>query len=296
MSQITTQELVVGTALTVSTTFTVGYVIWMLRGGMLLTSLLAQMPAWRLIDPLVVLNQAGNFEDDGEQETLETIVDSLEDRPVEPARRGGDARMNWISTRMRISIGLTCLTLSVLLLSMLIGVLPDREKAVLEGRRTLCEAIAVNSSIMVSQQDLARLQAVLKVTAERNPDILSAALRRDDGEIARRGGRSPQPVESRWTTSIPSTRRCKCRSMPAAGHRYPGRWGSVEICFRPVNQEGVMGIVLRPVVAVLVVCFRFVLRALLFLYARRCSNTSTRRRPCRGTCGPRWTPWPKGCW
>ena len=82
MSQITTQDLVIGTALTVSTTFTVGYVIWMLRGGMLLTSLLAQIPAWRLIDPLVVLNQAHNFEDDGEQETLETIVDSLADRPL----------------------------------------------------------------------------------------------------------------------------------------------------------------------------------------------------------------------
>ena len=43
--------------------------------------------------------------------------------------------MNWISTRMRITIGLACLVLSVLLLSMLTGVLPDREKAVLEGRR-----------------------------------------------------------------------------------------------------------------------------------------------------------------
>ena len=61
MSQITTQELVVGTALTVSTGFTVGYVVWMLRGGMLLTSLLAQMPAWRLLDPLAVLNQTNDF-------------------------------------------------------------------------------------------------------------------------------------------------------------------------------------------------------------------------------------------
>jgi hypothetical protein len=87
ISQFTTQELMLGTALTVSTSFTVGYVIWMLRGGMLLTSLLAQMPAWRLVDPLVVLNRADDSENDKEQEqeTLETIVDSLEDRPVEPA-------------------------------------------------------------------------------------------------------------------------------------------------------------------------------------------------------------------
>ena len=64
--------------------------------------------------------------------------------------------MNWISTRMRIAIGLASLTLSVLLLSMLIGVLPDREKAVIEGRRSLCEAIAVDSSLLASQQDMSR--------------------------------------------------------------------------------------------------------------------------------------------
>ena len=81
---LTRQEVAVGTALTVSAAFTAGYVIWMLRGGMLLTSLLAQMPAWRLVDPLVVLSRTSDL-DDGEQETLETIVDSLEDRPIEPA-------------------------------------------------------------------------------------------------------------------------------------------------------------------------------------------------------------------
>ena len=79
MSHVNMHELVVGTALAVSTGFTVGYVIWMVRGGMLLTSLLAQMPAWRLIDPLVVLSRTGDFENDDEQETLETIVDSLSD-------------------------------------------------------------------------------------------------------------------------------------------------------------------------------------------------------------------------
>ena len=84
-SPITRQQLAVGTALAVSTAFTAGYVVWMLRGGMLLTSLLAQMPAWRLLDPLVVLNRVSDSDDREEQETLETIVDSLEDRPIEPA-------------------------------------------------------------------------------------------------------------------------------------------------------------------------------------------------------------------
>ena len=81
---ISGQELAVGTALTASTAFAVGYVIWMLRGGMLMTSLLAQMPAWRLVDPLVVLDRINEIDDDEEQENLETIATSLEDRPLEP--------------------------------------------------------------------------------------------------------------------------------------------------------------------------------------------------------------------
>ena len=198
--------------------------------------------------------------------------------------------MNWISTRMRISIGLACLTLSVLLLSMLIGILPDREKAVLEGRRSLCEAIAVNSSIMVSQQDLARLQAVLKVIAERNPDILSAALRRNDGELLvevgdHRGQWKPFDNEHSIDTQV---------QVPI--HAGGKRWGNVEIRFRPVAQEGVTGFSFGPRPRLLWFVSASVLRALLFLYDRRCSSISTRRRPCRGTCDPRWTPWPKGCW
>jgi len=148
--------------------------------------------------------------------------------------------MNWVSTRMRISIGLACLTLSVLLLSMLIGVMPDRERAVLDGRRTLCEAIAVNSSIMVSQQDLARLKAVLKVAAERNPDILSAALRRDDGKLlVEVGNHSTQwkPLDDKHSIDT---------QVQVPIHAGGKRWGNVEIRFRPVTQEGVVGLFFGP--------------------------------------------------
>jgi VCBS repeat-containing protein len=52
---------------------TVGYVVWMLRGGMLITSLLAQMPAWRIIDPLVVLDSLDKEADD--DESLGSLVE-----------------------------------------------------------------------------------------------------------------------------------------------------------------------------------------------------------------------------
>jgi hypothetical protein len=60
----------------------VGYAAWTIRGGYLLISILAQMPAWRLIDPLPVLeypapsrrNRKGTEDD----ETFESIIDQAE--------------------------------------------------------------------------------------------------------------------------------------------------------------------------------------------------------------------------
>ena len=64
-----------------------GYVVWIVRGGVLISSLVAQMPAWKLIDPLVVLGRfdaaAKAAEDEDEEETLQTIVDSLQEHEEE---------------------------------------------------------------------------------------------------------------------------------------------------------------------------------------------------------------------
>lgn len=43
----------------------VGYVVWMLRGGVLVSTLLSSLPAWRLVDPLPVL---GRMDDDGDDD------------------------------------------------------------------------------------------------------------------------------------------------------------------------------------------------------------------------------------
>jgi hypothetical protein len=71
------RRILVESAAVTSAGLTVGYVVWLLRGGMLLSSFLVQMPAWRMMDPLVVL-QYGKKQDAGEDaqnvESLETII------------------------------------------------------------------------------------------------------------------------------------------------------------------------------------------------------------------------------
>jgi hypothetical protein len=65
-----------GSAAGATSVLTVGYVLWTIRSGWLVTSLLTQLPAWQLIDPLVVLDQLddeptrGGRDDDDSLESL----------------------------------------------------------------------------------------------------------------------------------------------------------------------------------------------------------------------------------
>ncbi|MCA9065655.1 MAG: cadherin domain-containing protein, partial [Planctomycetaceae bacterium] len=66
-------RIVVGTTAVVSTSMTVGYVIWLLRGGSLLTAFLSSLPAWQSFDPLPIL-EAGEALNDDDDDTLLSLV------------------------------------------------------------------------------------------------------------------------------------------------------------------------------------------------------------------------------
>ena len=70
-----TQQKIVGSTVMITGTMSVGYVIWLLRGGLLLSSLLSSLPAWHVIDPMPVLARGNRDEDeaDGEDDPLEKL-------------------------------------------------------------------------------------------------------------------------------------------------------------------------------------------------------------------------------
>ncbi len=83
-----------GNSVGLSSGFTVGYMIWLLRGGTLMGSMLTSLPAWRLVDPLPVLAELDDDLDD-DQESLESMVTDSE--PAEPVT--SDAESNHDSPR-----------------------------------------------------------------------------------------------------------------------------------------------------------------------------------------------------
>lgn len=63
---------VAGSVMVVTSGLSVGYVLWLLRGGVLLASLLTSLPAWRVIDPIAVLGRVG--EDEEDDDSLQDMV------------------------------------------------------------------------------------------------------------------------------------------------------------------------------------------------------------------------------
>ncbi|MET0961247.1 MAG: hypothetical protein ABWY05_00285, partial [Noviherbaspirillum sp.] len=84
-----TEHRIVGSSVAVGASVSVGYVIWLLRGGVLATSLLSSLPAWRFVDPLPVLarmRQGGDEEEDSD-DSLESLVAGDDDRDGHGAGR-----------------------------------------------------------------------------------------------------------------------------------------------------------------------------------------------------------------
>ncbi|MCP4169306.1 MAG: hypothetical protein GY758_00870, partial [Fuerstiella sp.] len=68
------ENMVVGSTAMVSTSVSVGYAVWLLRGGSLLTTFLSSLPVWQAFDPLHVLN---SFEEYGDEEQNSESLESL---------------------------------------------------------------------------------------------------------------------------------------------------------------------------------------------------------------------------
>jgi hypothetical protein len=82
------QHPLMTSSIAVSTGLSVGYVIWLVRGGALLGSMLSSMPLWNMVDPLPVLSRSGagsrsdDATDDGDS-PLENLFDG-QDKAVPP--------------------------------------------------------------------------------------------------------------------------------------------------------------------------------------------------------------------
>ncbi len=146
-----------------------------------------------------------------------------------------------ISARSKIALGLTTTVVSVVLIALNIGIMPDYRDVAMQGRSRLCEAIAANSSAVVRQRDTRRLQAVLELVVQRNKDLLSAGVRRNDGSLAAEVG----DHTARWVPPK-DNQSTDTHVMVKIHQKRDEVWGTVELVFTPITTPGFMGYVTSP--------------------------------------------------
>jgi len=157
-----------------------------------------------------------------------------------------------LSARTHIALGLAAIVTSALLLAVFIGLLPDRAGAVRHGRIALAESIAVTSTALITARDRRRLESVLRFVVERNPELLSVAVRDFRGELVAVVGEHSAwvPLESGAATDSQI-------EVPIWSGQ--SRWGQLEMQFRPIVAPGWRGVLEFPGIVlgafVFVVCF-----------------------------------------
>ena len=137
--------------------------------------------------------------------------------------------MNFLTARTRMTFGLVCMLVTALCTAMMIGLVPERESAILRGRAQLCETIAMCGSDYIARGEQRRLEQLIKSIVERNDDLLSAGVRQANGLlIADIGNHAQSWSEGTTDRSTESNVHVPIRSGK-------DRWGSIELRFRPVE-------------------------------------------------------------
>jgi diguanylate cyclase (GGDEF)-like protein/putative nucleotidyltransferase with HDIG domain/PAS domain S-box-containing protein len=148
--------------------------------------------------------------------------------------------MKRLSATTRLSSGVAALTLSVLLAAHAMDLIPSGSAAMLQGRKELCEAVALRCSTAIQEGELAAVRKVVTEVMTQNRDVASAAIRRSDGSIVTQfGNHAMNWVAPPGDGSTPTHVR-----VPVFDGDRP--WGTIEMSFRPGSGEGASGILGSP--------------------------------------------------
>ena len=145
-----------------------------------------------------------------------------------------------ISSSSRIVLGLVSLVVSSLLMSGLLGMIPNVGTAAQKNRSAFCEATAVSFMALAPRMNEEQISETFDTIRSRNDDVESIAVRKEDnGSLVFSSG----PHKSLWVTkgSTPQSSREFIVPISANGKR----WGQLEIRFLEVD-AGPLGSLMRP--------------------------------------------------
>ena len=166
--------------------------------------------------------------------------------------------MKGFNPRTYIAFGLAFLVMSLLLAAAAFGLIPDRVGAVRDGRTVLSESVAAAGTALATRGDPALLESTLRLIVQRNPDVLSMAMRRADGRLLVAVG----DHQALWIADTENLSTDTQMQVPImAGDT---RWGQLEIRYHPLVGSGIFAILNHPLFKL--IAFVFLICAISFYF------------------------------
>ena len=154
----------------------------------------------------------------------------------------------FFSTRTYIALGLASIVSSTLLAASFFGLIPDRLAAQREGRLALVESTAAASTALLSSSEPGRVEALLRFIVKRNDQLLSVAMRAEDGKVPLAIG----PHLNGWVPMDSGGSSSSQIAVPLFAGLQP--WGQLEFRFKPLTDSGLFGFLEIPVLQLIAFC------------------------------------------
>ncbi|MEP3479783.1 MAG: diguanylate cyclase [Fuerstiella sp.] len=146
--------------------------------------------------------------------------------------------MNRLSITSRITLGLVCLTTSLVLVAGILGLIPNLPASELENRRKFAEAFAVTFVPLATRANEEQLESTLEQVRSRNPQLTSIAIRRGNGRLILKCGSHPEKQ-----TEVLASAHTSVNIVPLSAEA--SNWGQLEMIWQ-APATAIPGVPLRP--------------------------------------------------
>jgi diguanylate cyclase (GGDEF)-like protein/PAS domain S-box-containing protein len=142
--------------------------------------------------------------------------------------------MKLFTPTRKVSLGIVLLTISLILVGDLLGVVPNEDEGLLEGRKMFCESLAVQFSLAATRGDFDLIKGTLDMLVSREDDVLSAAIRNSSNRILAEAGEHSR----HWVDIVGDKSTASHVQVPVFNDNR--RWGTIEIVFKPMGKVNML--------------------------------------------------------
>jgi signal transduction histidine kinase/ActR/RegA family two-component response regulator/HPt (histidine-containing phosphotransfer) domain-containing protein len=134
--------------------------------------------------------------------------------------------MRWITTKIRLTVGLVGILMLLFCAASVMNLVPNSDAEKMNGRSELCESLAITASLMVQKGRMHDLETIIAQTAQRNSQLTSVGIRNSRGRLVRKTAGHEKVWRDRQDDNDPSS------SAVIAVFKDDLPWGVLEYTFQ----------------------------------------------------------------